>query len=355
MTIRVAITAPTGRTGGIARYGWRLIEALADRDDVELVPIGDRTALRDLDALGPGIRVPSETAAQALAVQHGIAGALVRHRVDVVHGLKHVLPERRGPAAVLTAHDDFLFTRPGDYGWAKRTLLPRVYRSALRRADQVLAVSDLTARSIERLDLGCDVRTVRHPFETDLGAAPSIPVAGLSDLTPFALHVGEWLARKNLPLLLSAWPAVHAATGATLVLAGPDRGPDDVVAAVHDAAVDGSVLPLGRVSDGQLRWLYANARVTCVSSTEEGWGLPVTESLSLGTPVVATTHPALVEAAGGAATHLPADDPAAWTQALIERLGAPKVAPPPSRDRGRTWATVAAEVATSYHQVAAGA
>ena len=59
MTIRVAMTVPSGRTGGIARYGWNLLAALRRRDDLELVPIADRAVLDDLGPFGrDGIVVP---------------------------------------------------------------------------------------------------------------------------------------------------------------------------------------------------------------------------------------------------------------------------------------------------------
>ena len=54
---------------------------------------------------------------------------------------------------------------------------------------------------------------------------------------------------------------------------------------------------------------------------EEGFGFPLLEALTFGTPVIASMDPALVEVAAGAAlvTHLDATDPQAWIDAIVAR------------------------------------
>ena len=42
--------------------------------------------------------------------------------------------------------------------------------------------------------------------------------------------------------------------------------------------------------------------------------------MQAGCPVLASDDPALVEAAGGAALHLPPDDPSGWTKAMLRAL-----------------------------------
>jgi glycosyltransferase involved in cell wall biosynthesis len=355
--MRVAITVPSSRTGGIARYGWNLIHALHQVDGLTIVPVGDEAALAELAATvgpGPSVTVPSDAVRQALAIRHGLSRRLRAARVDVFHGLKHVVPAASEQTAVLTAHDDFLFSRPDDYQRAKRMLLPPVYRRSLHDAALVVAVSDVAASAIRARGLSPCVVTVRHPFRSDLDLAHPTPVAAVAPIGAYALFVGEWLPRKNLDLLVAVWPEVRARTGARLVIAGPPNGSARTLEAVAAAVDGGHVIVLGRVTDGELRWLYEHAHVTCVPSIEEGWGLPVTESLSLGTRVFASDHPALVEAGGGASMHLPLATTQAWTDQLTQILREPKTAPPASRDEGRGWPQVAAEVVARYEGLLAG-
>jgi glycosyltransferase involved in cell wall biosynthesis len=74
------------------------------------------------------------------------------------------------------------------------------------------------------------------------------------------------------------------------------------------------------LSDAQLREAVSRARFTVFPSLHEGYGLPVAESLALGTPVITTSYGSTAEIAegGGAVTVDPRDD-AALTRAM-ERL-----------------------------------
>jgi len=72
---------------------------------------------------------------------------------------------------------------------------------------------------------------------------------------------------------------------------------------------------LNDISDQALIWLYRNARFTVFPSLAEGFGLPVSESLSFGTPVVVGNCPALIEASEGL---MPAYDPLDLPAWLLE-------------------------------------
>jgi hypothetical protein len=84
-------------------------------------------------------------------------------------------------------------------------------------------------------------------------------------------------------------------------------------------ALEGRVVWLVDVPDGALADLYRGALFTLYHSQHEGWGLPVTESLSAGKAVVAPSHSGLAEAGAGLATsYTPGSEPEFL--AAIERL-----------------------------------
>ena len=56
---------------------------------------------------------------------------------------------------------------------------------------------------------------------------------------------------------------------------------------------------LEHVDDRKLGWLYKHAAYTIYPSLYEGWGLPISESLTHGTPCVASNTSSMPEAAQG--------------------------------------------------------
>jgi glycosyltransferase involved in cell wall biosynthesis len=97
-----------------------------------------------------------------------------------------------------------------------------------------------------------------------------------------------------------------------------------------------------------LAWLYRHAAAVIVPSRHEGFGLPVVEALSLGTPVVASDIPALREVGGRATRFAPADAPAAFAEQLEAILA------DPAAERTRIAATATpASIPTPAQTVAA--
>jgi glycosyltransferase involved in cell wall biosynthesis len=72
-----------------------------------------------------------------------------------------------------------------------------------------------------------------------------------------------------------------------------------------------------RVSDAELPALYRGAAVFAYPSFFEGFGMPILEAMASGTPVVASSHPSLDEAAGDAAVRVDPKSP----ESIAEGLG----------------------------------
>ena len=74
------------------------------------------------------------------------------------------------------------------------------------------------------------------------------------------------------------------------------------------------------MSDADLAVLLDRATALVVPSRAEGFGLPLLEAMAVGTPVVTSDAPALVEVGGGAARVSPLD-PQELARALDEVVG----------------------------------
>ena len=340
--------------GGMARYARELLKALALRDDVSFVVVAPREAEPYCADLPPGVVerfIPFSgwgAVGRAAWEIHRLGARLERLDLDVVHGMKHLVPKTRLPT-VLTVHDVMAITWPQQFGLVKRMLLPRQYRDSLRAADLLLSDSNATAARLAALDPNFSSKTVvaglgvaPHLLTVE-SARPSVVPEG-----PFALVVGDLSPRKNLMLLLDIWEEVAARTGGLrLVAVGPEGWRSKPTRSrIGDLAGSGVVTWAAHVSDRELRWCYENAAVVLMPTIEEGFGLPVVEALAFGAPVVASTDLALIEAAAGMARHVDVSFPDAWIKAIVEACEAGRTSL--SGFQLPTWDMCAAETMEAY-------
>jgi glycosyltransferase involved in cell wall biosynthesis len=318
-TLRVVvdqILAPV--PGGIGRYTVELTRGLiatAPRGcDVEGVVAAHPQADYDrVDDLLPGLsglaKAPLGRRELSLAWQSGLIGLPGR---GMVHSTSLLAPLSRhdrslepSTQTVVTIHDTVPWTHP-------HTLTPRgvrwhkaMARRAHRFADAVVVPTHAVADDLaERFDFGDRLRVIGGAVSSDL-AVPidADSIADALDLPPaYALSVGTLEPRKGIEPLIQAMG--HAdAPEIPLLIVGPDGWGDVSIADIvtREGLPEGRVRSLGFVSDAQLAVLLQRASVFVFPSLAEGFGLPVVEALSLGTPTVISDTPALVEVAADAA------------------------------------------------------
>lgn len=313
-SIRVALDAEHTRqsAAGIARYARGLATALRKRGDVSVVE------------LGAGDVIPRDTLRKRLltARQDFIWYPWLGRQRAAAEGadIYHV-PLPRGPLArgkpplVLTVHDLASVLFP-------ETITPwsRIYgrltmRRVLDAADRIITPSKNTADDLESLLRvpserirvvynGVDDFFFDPPAASDNAAAPEATSSDLESETVraalenggrYVLFVGTPEPRKNLDRLISAMALLRQRGElARLVIAGEGGWGAGRVHAPH-------VQWLGRVSDIDLRALYAHASCLALPSLHEGFGLPAVEAMAVGTPVVAARAGALPEITAGAA------------------------------------------------------
>jgi glycosyltransferase involved in cell wall biosynthesis len=234
---------------------------------------------------------------QVLRMAVGMSRLLRRLRPALAH-FQHSLPLACPCPAVVTVHDlsferDPALMRPRDR-FIFRTTVPR----SARRADRVLAVSEVTRRDLVELYRIPVEKIVVTPNGVDPGFTPDGPTAGGE---PYVLFVGALQPRKDAGLAIEALALVG--DGAPrLVLVGPDKGGRaDAERTARRVGLGGRVELRGHVPEDELAALYRGAACLVFPSRYEGFGLPVLEAMASGTPVVATAAGALPEIAGDAA------------------------------------------------------
>jgi glycosyltransferase involved in cell wall biosynthesis len=168
----------------------------------------------------------------------------------------------------------------------------------------VIAISDTTARDVERLlDVPAGRIRVVTPRIVPIATVGSAPVAvsAASDVVPL-LFVGVAEHHKRPELAIATLGALRRrGIEATLTFAGhqPRRIALGLARTVAEASLGGRVTYAGRVDDATLADLYRGS-ILLATSAVEGFGLPPIESLLSGGRVVAAPIDAYREALGAA-------------------------------------------------------
>jgi glycosyltransferase involved in cell wall biosynthesis len=306
------------RRAGIAQYTRRLVQALAQgmpAQPVELSVLLDR---RDADTtwVPAGVKVRRvRTPAHHRMEQTTLPLELALAHIDVLHSTDFIAPRGRY-RKVITIHDLYFMEHPEVMSPAGARYYGQVALSA-QRADHVIAVSEYTRREIARLLPGVPAQKMSVIYE---GAEDPQPISNLQSPAPnlenlkskiqnarYALFVGTFEPRKNLPTLLHALKELPAEV--KLVIVGERGwGNQKLARLVNELGVTDRVIFAGRLTDSELDAAYRAARLLVFPSLSEGFGLPVLESMARGTPVVCSNAGALPEVAGDAALlHDPQD------------------------------------------------
>jgi glycosyltransferase involved in cell wall biosynthesis len=221
---------------------------------------------------------------------------------DVVHATTWAIPGSRRPL-VVTVHDLAFRHDPGHFTPRGVQFFDRGWEIARAEAAAVIVPSGATRDDC--MAAGLDAGRIHViPHGVRPGRTTPTQVAAFRERFalpgPYLLWTGTREPRKNLPALVSAFSRVLGdGADLDLVLVGPDGwGPEQTRLS---GTQERRVRLLGRLSQADLDAAYAGAQVFCYPSLREGYGLPVTEAMAHGTPVVTSRGTATEEAAGGAA------------------------------------------------------
>ncbi len=230
-----------------------------------------------------------------------------RDRLDLFWSPAHRLPSLLSTriARVVTIHDLVWKHAPETMRpvsrWLDATLMPE----AVRLADRIITVSAHTAK-----DLLSEIPNALEKIHSiPLGVSPLLPansresLASLGLRESYFLFVGTLEPRKNLARLLEAFSRLPDELKNRAVLAiagGKGWGGVDVATVAKKYGVQDRVLVLGYVNDEQLATLYKHALFLAMPSLYEGFGLPLLEAMSRGTPVLTSNCASMPEVVGDA-------------------------------------------------------
>ena len=240
-------------------------------------------------------------------------------RPDVLHCTYQMPLRAKGACNIYTLHDLVPLRLPFATGENKRRAY-RLLKKIAADADHIVTVSETSRRDIIQL-LGADERRVTNTFqavtlpESETGRPEEIVVRQLEsfglEFNNYLLFYGALEPKKNVGRIVEAYLASGVDLPLVLaVSAGWQNDAEQTLLTQFDDQASGRrrIRRLDYVSLPILIALIRGARAGLLPSLYEGFGLPLLEYMSLGTPVITSREGSLPEIAGDAALFVDAYD-----------------------------------------------
>ena len=363
---------------GAGRYVLELASCLSRASDVHLFILcrrGDAERWQEVGAVTVVDRAPPARPVRLAWEQVELPRILDQLDLAVHHGPHYTMPVRAVLPKVVSVHDMTFFDHPEWHERAKVLYFRKAIRTAAAKADALITASaSAAARIRDVLELRREPYLIPHgvnhrryhPLDPGDKAALQSDEAALAKMgvrQPYVTFVGTLEPRKDVPNLVRAFDAVAGhIPDLNLVLAGaPGWGMEAIEAAIGTSKHRSRVKRVGYITEDEKVALLRGAAAVAYPSMEEGFGLPVLESLASGGPLVTTSGSAMAEVVGDAAFLVTPSDIGELAAALEEMVrGGPDV----ERRRARgielaanyTWeASAAAHLAVYRSVVANGA
>ena len=296
-----------------------------------------RAAQRRLRSTGFG----SRTASPSWPAPHlRRYGKLARLRVDdppdLFHATQAIPLFAPGAVNVYTIHDIVPLRLPYATLDNKRVFLETV-RELCRSADHIVTVSEHSRRDILSIvdmpesRITNTYQTVQLPSSllSQTSDEVAVLVENVFGLEPknYFVFVGALEPKKNVARLIDAY-AASGASGPLVIAGGLGWDYEDATARIEQEHFGSYRIAADRVvrerkvrrfeylTFPNLVALIRGAKALLFPSLYEGFGLPVLESMLLGTPVMTSTTSSLPEVAGDAALMVNPFDVAAMARAI---------------------------------------
>ena len=212
--------------------------------------------------------------------------------------------------------------------------LRRRVAHAARTADLIITVSE-SAKSEIIAEYGVPASKI---IVTPIPADPIYSQPGTVDVAAkynlptkrYIFSIGNLEPRKDLPTMIAAFRALPKKIRKqySLVLAGGKGWKTEATErAITEAQAAGEhVIRPGYIPQEDVPAFYQQADLFCMSAIYEGFGMPIIESLTSGTPVVASDIPVLREAGGDAVLYAQPKNPDDFTKKMLSIITNPQKA-----------------------------
>jgi glycosyltransferase involved in cell wall biosynthesis len=291
--------------------------------DYEILLFGRRLQGRRLKDVGFGLKtvhVRLPRAAEWIIRKARLIELLCRG--DLYHATDFYMPLGSAEHAVATIHDLIFLSEPEKM--VDHIRLSQWVPEFARRCRSIITCSEFSKRDIVKY-LGIHADKIHVTYwgvdrkifnaESDMRSFKQRLMTLLEFDRPYFLTVSCSTGRKNTPLLLSAYSRMlkNRPVNDLVVVWDP---PEEVRRQYGSGECAGRIHFIGRQSEENLCDLYRGATALVYPSLYEGFGLPVLEAMSCGTPVIISNGSSLPEVGGSAAVYIDPHSERSLTAAL---------------------------------------
>ncbi len=231
---------------------------------------------------------------------------------------------------IVTVHDLIFKTYPQGHTTATIQETERQFKNILKKASRIICCSKSTLHDLNRyfsVDVSKTVLIYQgvnqkdfYPLKEEESKLAEMTVRSRGIDGPFILFVGTIEPRKNLRNLFSAFSFLKKKKkyGGKLVVIGMQGWNEDLSFLSAEQDFKNDVVFTGFLSNQELRYFYNQAEVLAFPSFYEGFGFPIVEAFSCGTPVVTSNVSSCPEIAQDAALTVDPYSPEEISQALLK-------------------------------------
>jgi glycosyltransferase involved in cell wall biosynthesis len=241
------------------------------------------------------------------------------HPVDVLFVPAHTVPIIHPKNTVVTIHGLEYEFCPGAYSRFERMYMRWSIRRSCRWAKRIIAVSDNTRDDlIELYDVSKEKISVvfegysNDNFQFPISNFQSSSNGKISNFKNYFLFVGRLEERKNIIGIVEAFEILkknHEISHKLILVGKFGYGGEKIRERIYGSEYKSDIILTGYVSEEKKYYLLSNAEVFLFPTFYEGFGLPILEAESVGTPVITSNISSMPEVAGDSAVLVDPKDP----------------------------------------------
>ena len=233
---------------------------------------------------------------------------------DLLHVPHYNAPVFHRGAMLVSIHDlTHILDETFRSSWKSRMYARPMLGLAAAHADHIFTVSEYSKRQIiEHLGVRDGKVTVVYngispqffPEAHDESRLKVSRTYGFEG--PYVLYVGNVKPHKNIAGLIRAFATLASRRKIEhklLMIGGDTAGHSEMRTLATECGLNGSAVFVPQISFDSLRTVYSGAEITVLPSFEEGFGLPIVESMACGTPVACSAAASMPEVGGAAAAY----------------------------------------------------